>query len=75
MCILFNISICKEIETHSICSRLHPFYGIIHLLYILLIRPNLGLEKKNLIKILISDIGKQPSKKPLLLPLISLKPL
>lgn len=63
MCIVFNISICKEIETRSICSRLHPFYGIIRLLYIWLIRPNLGLEKKNLIKILISDVGKQPSKK------------
>lgn len=72
MCILFNISICKEIETHPICSRLQPFYGIIHLLYILLISPNLGLQK-NLIKILISDVGKQPSEKPPFLPLISLR--
>jgi len=73
MCVLFNISICKETETHSICSRLHPLHGILHLHYILLIRPNLGLKKKTLIKILISDVGKQPSKKSLFLPLISLK--
>lgn len=63
MCIFFNISSCKEIETRSKCSRLQPFYGIMHLLYIWFIRPNLGLGKKNLLKILISDVGKQPSKK------------